>query len=136
MKTEEEERMNALITRSDAHLEAQTVEPGPMIWTTREGKRLPITEMKTSHLFNAMKMAFNHLAEIHGGQPIWFQHRYEDYMQKSSADPSRLAQMVLLMLVEIETRRDLPPAYEQPLKMIIAQIRDSQRLSEGTKQIR
>lgn len=127
-------RDNAIAVHSQG-LEPQTVDAGPLIWTTAQGVKIPITEMKTSHLFNAMKMTFNHLATLHGGQPVWFQHQYTDYLQKSKDDPYRLAQMVLLMLAEIETRTDLPAAYEEPLQLIVAQIRDFQRLDEGTKQI-
>lgn len=129
------EIQTALMKRSEQGLEPQGVEAGTMIWTTAQGLKIPITEMKTSHLFNAMKMTFNHIAAIHGGDPVWFQHVYLDYVEKSADDPKRLAQMVLLMLTEIETRTDLPTAYEEPLRLIVAQIRESQRLGEGTKQL-
>lgn len=123
-----------LVVRQSA-LQSQTTEPGPMIWTTKDGVKMPITEMKTSHLFNAMKMTFNHLAALHGGQPVWFQHRYQDYLEKAVDDPERLAQMVILMLAEIQTRTDLPEAYEDPLRLIVAQIRGQQTLGEGAKEL-
>lgn len=124
----------ALMTRDGGALAVDGTVPISTIWTTAQGEQIPITEMKTSHLFNAMKMTFNHLAETHGGQPVWFQHKYCDYTQKSKDDPERLAQMVLLMLAEIGTRTDLPRAYEEPLRLIIVQIRGSQQIGEGRRQ--
>ncbi len=124
-----------LAAQVDRSLEPQTVEPGPMIWTTAQGVKIPITEMKTSHLFNAMKMTFNHLAVENGGAPVWFQHVYGDYLAKATAEPTNLARMVVLMLAEIQRRSDLPDEYQEPLRQIVSQIRGTELLEDGPKQI-
>lgn len=95
---------------------------GPLIWTTAEGERMPITAMATSHLFNAMKMVFNHIADVWGGEPVWFNHQYSDYTTAALTGPHRLAQVVFTMLEELDRRKDLDPKYLEPLAAIRRQV--------------
>ena len=96
--------------------------PKPMSWTTAEGDEILITDMETSHLFNAMKMVFNHLASMWGGEPVRFNHKYSDYTTKSISARDMLARQVVQMTMELERRSDLPrwpdPLYENIKKQI------------------
>lgn len=104
---------------------------GPLVWTTAEGQRIPIRLMETSHLFNAMKMTFNHLAAMHGGEPVWFTREYCDFTTAAITGPQRLARIVVAMLAELETRRDLPEQYAEPLAAISTQIYEQQKRIEA-----
>ena len=94
----------------------------PMIWVTAQGERIPITKMETTHLFNAMKMVFNHLAEAHGGMPVWFVRQYGDVARAAEIAPHVMAEMCAKMLAELDRRNDLPENYCLPLEQIRGQI--------------
>lgn len=94
----------------------------PLIWITAEGERLPLTKMGTSHLFNAMKMCFNHLAERHGGQPIQFTKHWHGARQLAVYKPEVLATWVVAMLTELDRRRDIPFSLIKPLEEIRGQL--------------
>lgn len=95
---------------------------GRMLWVTQEGERMFISDMATTHLFNAMKMCFNHLAEAHGGVPVWFQQHWGGAAAIARFNPTRLAAYVVGMLTELDRRNDLPAKYVRPLEEIRAQI--------------
>lgn len=91
-------------------------------WITTEGQRLVIGEMDTKHLFNSMKMLFNHLAESWGGRPVWFQKRYPDTFRIARKQPKLLAEFVCRAVVAIDARGDLPERYRQPYAEIVGQL--------------
>ena len=95
---------------------------GLPIWTTNEGEEIPTTAMATNHLFNAMKMMFNHLAEAHGGQPVWFQKHYGGAAAIARGLPGIAAWWVVVMLWELDRRTDIPAKYLQPLQEIREQV--------------
>lgn len=95
---------------------------GLPIWTTNEGERIPLWQMRTAHLFNAMKMMFNHLAEAHGGQPVWFQKKYGGAAAIARGLPGVAAWWVVVMLWELDRRTDIPGKYLQPLQEIREQV--------------
>lgn len=94
----------------------------PLMWTTKEGERIAIADMETAHLFNAMKMSFNHLAEAHGGIPVWFKHQYRDFRLIARHHSKTLATYVIAMLWELDRRTDLPAQYVLPLVQIRNQL--------------
>jgi hypothetical protein len=91
-------------------------------WKTMDGRILQLDEMETRHIFNCMKMCFNHLAERWGGEPIWYNKSYSDYKQHAKKSPKRLAWLVLFFIYEIEHRKDLDIKYMQPFLEIKNQI--------------
>lgn len=91
-------------------------------WTTKEGEVLRIDQMGTGHIFNAMKMLFNHLAITWGGKPVWFVHQYRDYMCYSKSQPEWMFLTMCYFIQEIEKRGDLPDRYREPYKDIIGQL--------------
>ena len=94
----------------------------PADWVTAGGERLVIGEMDTKHLFNSMKMLFNHLAEAWGGHPVWFQKRYQDTAWMAREDPKPLAEFVCRAVVAINARGDLPERYHAPYAEIVGQL--------------
>lgn len=89
----------ALLNRSAA--EVQT----PFIWTTQTGERIPVTKMRSSHLFYVVRMIFNHTVpptlQIAGCQ------RYDGPQRWPMA---RRLESVKAMLEELARRpNDLPP---------------------------
>ena len=71
-------------------------------WRTMEGEILTLGEVDTKHVFNAMKMIFNHLAAAHGGSPVWFVHLYTDYQARALVEVEPLAALVVFFVEEIE----------------------------------
>ena len=47
-----------------------------IMWHTMDGREMRIDEMDTSHIFNSMKMIFNHMADMFQGEPIWYVKKY------------------------------------------------------------
>lgn len=91
-------------------------------WKCMDGRVLTLEEMKTKHIFNSMKMVFNHLAEAHGGEPVWFERHYEIYEEMCERFPQAQAELVVFFLAEIERRGDLPAFYNEPYRLIKEQI--------------
>lgn len=92
-------------------------------WRTAEGEVLTLQEMDTKHIFNSMKMCFNHLAEQFGGRPVWFNRQYGDYQRMAEEMPDLLAAITVFFVEEIERRKDLPEKYKHPYQQIVAQIK-------------
>lgn len=92
------------------------------VWTTKEGERIPINQMDTVHLFNTMKLCFNHLAEAYGGVPVWFTHRYEGFGLAARLQGKKLVWWTAILLGELARRDDLPARYLQPLAEIREQV--------------
>lgn len=95
----------------------------PFLWKTMDGEILTLAEMKTGHVFNSMKMCFNHLAAAWDARPVWHQHQYRDYASAARQEPGQLAWLVVMFIQEIEKRGDLPEKYREPYNEIVDQIR-------------
>jgi hypothetical protein len=91
-------------------------------WRSMDGRVLYLREMKTSHIFNSMKMVFNHIAEEYGGRPVWYVHPYAGVKDEVRRRPREQARLVALFCYEIEARGDLPERYEDPYNEIMSQI--------------
>ena len=87
-------------------------------WHTMDGQVLNLHQMSTSHIFNSMKMIYNHLAETHGYPTIWFQKKYSEYIMLAKSMPYEIVKTFALFLYEIEKRKDLPLKYSEPFNMI------------------
>lgn len=98
------------------------VEKHDFRWQTMKGKILTLQEMSTGHIFNAMKMIYNHLANSMELPTIWFVHQCPDYHIKAKTIPSKIAKTMLLFIYEIEKCGDLPDKYKQPYSSIIGVI--------------
>lgn len=91
-------------------------------WKTKEGPVLELCQMDTKHLFNSMKMMFNHLAAVHGGMPVWFVNQWDDWFVRAKRDPNGVAKRVCQLMAEIEERGDLPTKYHASYNAIRIQV--------------
>jgi hypothetical protein len=114
--------MSDLARRPDELAKRRLISERDLLWRTMEGETLRLRDMETKHLFNAMKMQFNHIAAMWGGEPVWFVHKYSDTMAHAVSAPQVLAKYVCAMLREIDRRDDLPAHYREPLALIRRQI--------------
>lgn len=99
-------------------------------WRTKDGRSLTLDEMGTTHIFNSMKMLFNHIAEAYGGQPVWYNKQYADYRMPSQRDARNMAHCVAMFVWEIRRRGDLPQKYQWPYQQIMRQLFENQKLKE------
>lgn len=106
---------------------------GDFRWRTMEGDIFTLPQMKTSHIFNSMKMCFNHLADTYGGRPVWFNHVYSDYRAYAESSPGGLAWLVVFFMREIERRGDLPKHMESPYSEIRNQVLGVELLPEESR---
>lgn len=91
-------------------------------WRTMDGDILTLDEMATKHIFNSMKMCFNHLAAAWGAKPVWFVKHYGDYASAAVREPRQLAWLVVFFILEIDRRGDLPERYSEPYQQIKDQL--------------
>ena len=89
------------------------------VWTTSEGEKLRLREMETSHIFNCMKMEFNHLAKTFNLPTVWFQNKYWDKYYEAEKMTYKTFQTIVIFVYEIERKRDLPEKYIPPYKSIV-----------------
>ena len=74
---------------------------------TREGyiwNNIPIEDMKTPHLFNTLKMLYNHLARLTGLSEIWFYKEYDYFFKLWIEDPQEMIDIMRVMIEEMEIR--------------------------------
>jgi len=91
-------------------------------WRTMEDKILNIEDMKTSHIFNSMKMLFNHLVVKRNGRPVWFKNLYGKHERDSENNPKEVCKNILFFIWFIEERGDIPEKYKAPYRQIADQI--------------
>ncbi len=87
-------------------------------WHTNDGKILSIDEMETRHIFNCLKMHYNHIAELYGLPTIWFTHKYVNKLYAAINVPESLFETILIFAYTIEKRGDLPDKYKHPYNRI------------------
>ena len=107
----------------------QTKELTQFLWRTMDGRTLTLAQMETKHIFNSMKMIFNHIAEAHGGHPVWFTKKYSDYARDCRTNPKTHAETVAFFIFEIDRRGDLPEKYQLAYQDIKNQIVGIKRIS-------
>jgi hypothetical protein len=96
-------------------------------WGCQNGRVLQIHEMETTHLFNTMKMIFNHLTEAFGNcEPVWPTRVYEGFLEicrEQGKPPKTLAKTVLYLQYHLERRNNLPLHLQRPFQQIKDQTR-------------
>ena len=88
-------------------------------WHTQDGRILSLDEMDTKHIFNSMKMYYNHIARQVGLPEIWFIHEYDDHYIRLHRIPEAYVKVIVIFIHEIETRGDLSEIYYEPYYKII-----------------
>ena len=74
------------------------------IWVTADNKEIDIREMKTRHLFNTLKMLYNHLARLSSLPEVWFSKEYNLFYDMWNKKPQKMINMMKLMIEEMESR--------------------------------
>lgn len=86
-------------------------------WTTQDGERLKVSEMETTHVFNAMKMLFNSLAKRYGGEQVEPGKKWAFSMSDETK-----AKWIVRFDNELYKRTDLLPHYRKALEAMRSQI--------------
>lgn len=105
-------------------------------WKTAIKQYLTLQQMETDHIFNSMKMLYNHLADELGEETVWFSQEYVGFSLMAVESPDWMAFHILLFIKEIESRGDLSlkyrGAYEEIVSRIMRrQLGDTTRLIEA-----
>jgi hypothetical protein len=80
-----------------------------LTWKTQNGHKLHIWEMDTDHVYNSMKMIYNHLANGCGAVTVKpFHNMYFEANSLKSIDRRVLLRKAMAFNVVIERRGDLP----------------------------
>mgnify|MGYP003963164499 CR=1 FL=1 len=90
-------------------------------WRTQDGDILLLEEMDTKHVFNSMKMIYNHLASRYNKETVWFTKFYTDYAY--DFDSFDMALTICIFYEEIEKRGNLPMKYAQPYYKIVSALK-------------
>jgi len=88
-------------------------------WQTKDGGILTLDQMSTRHIFNCMKMLYNHLAMTIGLEGVWFKQKYDDQLMHAIVSPSKVMNTIVIFVHEIEVRGDLPFFYKEPYEQIV-----------------
>jgi len=118
--------------------EMEVVKSG-FIWETANKEKLRIDQMSTKHIFNAMKMVYNHIAEVVQLPvlpTIWYHHRYSKFYYKAIKAPRWMLKHLVIFIYEIEIRKNLPEEYRVPYDLIIAAILNSLKIKNDPEMIK
>ena len=88
-------------------------------WRTNDGDVLKISDMETSHVFNTLKMWYNHFAEAQDLPSFWFNHSYNGISHVVNQKPDEVLGLIAVFIWTIETRGDLPEKYVEPYQNIL-----------------
>ena len=77
------------------------------IHVTAEGTILQADEMETSHVFNRIKMWYNHLAVLVGFQEIWFRKKKAHIFHTWQTDPQKGMDILKGYMLEFESRDNI-----------------------------
>lgn len=86
------------------------------IWTNKDGKKILLSEMETSYLFNCMKMLYNCLAYEFGYKIIGdFNYSTHEYFltEEHGFSVFSILWKIKVLTNEIETRKNLPNNYHK-----------------------
>lgn len=90
---------------------------GPYVWTTQTGERIPVTKMRTTHVFHSIRMVYNNTC------PKGWQTRneFKRYILNRPVEYWREATAALME--ELATRKDLTPGQLRELAVMVTNIR-------------
>ena len=78
----------------------------PLKWRTMEGKRTNTVEMTTGHLFNCVKMHYNHFAELINLPTYAFTIKYDYSFDNWKYRPKETLDQLKRLVIELEDRTD------------------------------
>lgn len=90
-----------------------------LVWETADGQRNKPQNMDQVHVFNTLKMLYNHGALAFGYDVLNPVKLYNNWGVLSQKNPERLAQMIAVFLIEVYDRPGLVRAAQANLEFII-----------------
>lgn len=75
-------------------------------WKTMDGRLTNNIEMSTSHLFNVVKMYYNHLAILTDMPTYGFTKKYQEMLLRWKSRPKESIAVLKHMILELEDRTD------------------------------
>lgn len=90
-------------------LEDAENEISTLTWKTQKGKIVPVWEMDTDHVYNSLKMLYNHLATGCGMATVKpFQNMYFEANSLKPTNRKDMVKRAMAFLLVIDKRGDLP----------------------------
>ena len=77
-----------------------------LIWRTMQNELIHTSQMETSHLFNSVKMMYNHMAELIGFPTFWFNNKYGAWTDRLINKPEESLDALKTLVLELEDRTD------------------------------
>ena len=74
------------------------------IWVTADNKLIDIREMESGHLFNILKMLYNHLARLSSLPEVWFSKEYDYFYNLWLDNPQEMIAVMKVMIDAMEIR--------------------------------
>jgi len=106
-----------------ANFQFTTLQPEGFEWETGQGKWIALSEMHTAYMFNTMKKLFNHLSKVTLLEPVDYTVKYKNILGiDPGSNPLWYIERIILFILEIEKREDLPEKYIEPYQKIIRQL--------------
>jgi hypothetical protein len=103
-------------------------------WTTVEGKKIPLKQMETKHLFNSMKMIYNHVA-LNYNRKVIGSFKFQPGKAKSIAkNPAPFIKTCLIFINELE-HRNIPYFFRRDYKQILRQVFKTKLIEDVEKDI-
>ena len=94
------------------------------IWIN-QGQARKVCELHTSHIFNILKMLFNHVAVIHEwGNPVDMK-RVVLLPQWFYDEPRHVGNVISMLAVEVDLRGDLEDQHLEAYARIMNQLKDA-----------
>ena len=77
-----------------------------LVWRTMQNELIHTSQMETSHLFNSVKMMYNHMAELIGFPTFWFNKKYGAWTDRWINKPEESLNALKTLVLELEDRTD------------------------------
>lgn len=76
----------------------------PFAWRTRDGRFVPVNEMRTGHLFYTLQMIWNHTMPLDAKTHVYKRYRFENFYTQDY-----MMRAVQAIIPEVLKRNDLQP---------------------------
>jgi len=91
--------------------------------------------MSTRHIFNSMKLLYNHIADQYDLEEVWFEHPYTNVFERAESEPREVVRTIVIFLYEIKRRQNLDNRYFDPMVRILNNLRRASGC-HGVKEIK
>ena len=77
------------------------------MWKSKDKGFIHLDNMDTNHIFNCLKMLYNHIANMIGAPRVMFTKEYEDLYKNWLESPDVIIDYMKAFIITIEKRQDL-----------------------------